>query len=209
MLPDLAHLILFMAATIILNLIPGSDVLFIGSQAVVNKKQGIFAVIGTSTGVIIWIGFTVIGLTEILHHSIWLFNLVKFAGAAYLLYLAWQAFFLADDKIHLNKAYNETRLKTFCKGILVNLSNPKVGLFFVTFLPQFVNQSRGFIWLQLLSLGICFITSGTIVNLAYALLFASVKDKFLKHLGFRKILNKLTGIIFLGLAIKIATAHNS
>lgn len=212
MLPNMTHFILFMSATVLLNLTPGSDVLFIGSQTLTSREQGIFATIGTMTGVAIWVLFTVFGLTSVLHQSIWLFNFIKFGGAVYLLYLAWQAFFTnsnSDSDMQITASSRSTKFKIYRKGILVNLSNPKVGLFFLTFLPQFIDQSKGGVWLQLLSLGICFIISGTLVNLMYVELFAHFKNRLTQHLGVRKILNKLTGTIFVLLALKVATTHQN
>lgn len=210
MLPDTANFILFMGATVLLNLTPGSDVLFIGSQSLVSRRHGILALLGTSTGIAIWIGLTVIGLTAVVKQSVWLFDMIKIFGALYLLFLAWQAFFLRStnnlspglQKSGVNAVYS------YYKGVLTNILNPKVGLFFITFLPQFINTRHGTVSLQLLSLGICFIISGTLVNLMYVFLFAYIKDKMFNSFGFKRILNKITGLIFCVLAYEIIMAKS-
>jgi threonine/homoserine/homoserine lactone efflux protein len=211
MLPDITHLLFFMFATLLLNLTPGSDVLFIGSQSLISRRHGILALLGTSTGIAIWIGLTVIGLAQVLHRSIWLFNMIKFIGAAYLLFLAWQAFFSnkTDGLLSIRSHAKQDSRHSYYKGVLTNVLNPKVGLFFLTFLPQFINTSRGLVWLQLLSLGICFIISCTLVNLMYVFIFTYMKDRMFENLGFRKILDKITGVIFCALALKIITAKPS
>jgi len=212
MLPDTAHLLLFIFATLLLNLTPGSDVLFIGSQSLVSRRNGILALLGTSTGIAVWIGLTVIGLAEVLRHSVWLFDMIKIIGAVYLLFLAWQAFFSnkSDDlSSSIRQHAKSDSMHSYYKGILTNILNPKVGLFFLTFLPQFINTSRGLVWLQLLSLGICFIISGTLVNLMYVFVFTYMKDRMFENLGFKKTLNKITGVIFCALAYKIITAKPS
>jgi threonine/homoserine/homoserine lactone efflux protein len=210
MLPDTAHFLLFLGATILLNFTPGSDVLFIGSQTLISRRHGVFALLGTSTGIAVWICLTVIGLAAVIRHSIWLFNMIKIIGAAYLLFLAWQAFFVnkADDTLSIIEHAGKDSKHSYYRGVLTNILNPKVGLFFITFLPQFINPIHGLVWLQLLYLGICFIISGTLVNLIYVLLFSYLKDRMFKNLGFKKVINKITGAIFCILAYKIATAKS-
>ncbi len=90
MLPNFSHFILFAMATLILNLIPGTDVLYVASQSLRSKQQGMLATLGVSTGCLAYVFLTTMGLTAILSRSVIVFNLVKFAGAAYLFYLAWK-----------------------------------------------------------------------------------------------------------------------
>jgi threonine/homoserine/homoserine lactone efflux protein len=208
MLPDYPSLLLFLSATLILNLIPGADVLYVASQSLISKKQGIFAVLGGSTGISIYILGTAFGLSEVLRHSMTAFNLIKIIGALYLAYLAWQAFFKPHtDNFHMDNNKKLSELQAYLKGILTTVLNPKVGLFFLTFLPQFTDVHRGKVWLQLISLGGCFIISGALVNLMYVFVFEYLK----KHLFFKppiqKWFNKITGLIFCALALKVLTAR--
>src|SRR5687767_14224684 len=99
MLPDYPNLILFLMATLALALIPGTDVLYIASQSMINKRQGILATFGISTGISIYILATAFGLAGILHQSSFAFNLIKIVGSGYLLYLAWQIFTKKESKI--------------------------------------------------------------------------------------------------------------
>lgn len=207
MLPDYSSLLFFLTATLILNLIPGTDVLYVASQSLVNKKQGIWAVFGISTGIGVYIVCTAFGLAEILRYSATAFDLVKIIGAIYLGYLAWQAFTRphTDDMSKSNKKLSG--FQAYSKGILTTVLNPKVGLFFLTFLPQFTDIHRGKMWLQLLSLGGCFIVSGTLVNLMYVFIFGYCRKYLFSKAYIQKWFNKITGLIFCALALKVLTAR--
>lgn len=207
MLPDYPSLLLFLTATIALNLIPGSDVLYIASQSLINKRQGTLAAFGISTGISLYILATVIGLAEVLSHSSIAFNVIKIIGAIYLLYLAWQALCKPSTANLQTEGKELLGFQAFHKGILTTLLNPKVGLFFLTFLPQFVDANRGKVWLQLLSLGICFIVSGTLVNLMYVFLFEYFREHLFSKAIVQKWFNKITAFIFCALALKVLTAR--
>ena len=137
------HFLVFMTATAILNLMPGCEVMFIASQSLIHKRNGILATLGTSTGIGIYIFLTVSGLTAILQHSTFLYDMIKIAGAGYLLYLACGALFAKQELVRHIMSNELTGFKSYYKGILTNLLNPKVGIFFITFLPQFVNTKEG------------------------------------------------------------------
>lgn len=209
MLPEYPQLALFLTATVILNLTPGSDVLYIASQSFLGSKQGIFAALGISTGIIIYVVATAFGLSEVFHNLPLIFELIKLIGALYLFYLAWRAFFKTEPIRLVENHVQSSFLKSYYVGFFNSLLNPKVGLFFITFLPQFSDTARGKIWLQLLSLGGCFIISGTIINIMYALLISHSKDRLFKKSKIQSWLNKATGILFFGLALKVLTARQN
>lgn len=200
---EFSQFLVFMIATAILNLTPGCDVMFVASQSLIHKRNGILAVFGASTGIGIYILLTVAGLTAILQHSIVLYDAIKIAGGGYLLYLAYKAFFTNQDLAKHINANELSGFNSYYKGMVTNLLNPKVGIFFITFLPQFVNVKAGHVGLQLLILGLYFLFSGTIVNLMYSLLFFSFKEKLLAKLNFTRWFNKLIGCIFCVMAVKI------
>jgi threonine/homoserine/homoserine lactone efflux protein len=209
MLPNYPSLILFLTATITLNLIPGTDVLYIASQSMINKRQGILAVFGISTGGSLYVLATAFGLAGILQYSPFVFNLIKIVGAGYLLYLAWQLFTKKESKMVIAREKEMLGCSAYYKGIYTSLLNPKVGLFFLTFLPQFVDPAQGKVWAQLLSLGVCFIISGTLVNIMYAFLFVQLRKKFFTKMHLQKWLDKLTAFIFCAIAFKIITAKQN
>lgn len=202
---DYHQFIVFMLATVVLNLTPGCDVMFVGSQSLIHKRNGLLATLGVATGIAIYVVLSVAGLTLILQKSVVAFNLIKYVGVFYLLYLAWNSFFSKQD---LYLQANQARgASSYYSGVLTNLLNPKVGIFFITFLPQFVDQTRGHVGLQMLLLGMCFLISATTVNICYALLFYHFKQRMLGNLRFTKWLNKLTGIVFCAMAYKVITSR--
>ena len=209
MLLDYPNFILFLTASISLVLIPGSDVLYIASQSMLHKRQGILAALGISTGIVIYILLTSFGLAEIMSQSPLIFNLTKIVGAGYLLYLAWNLFFQKESQLLVIKSQTASAKSASYKGIYTTLLNPKVGLFFLTFLPQFMSPARGRIWLQLLSLGVCFIVIGTIINLIYACLFTQLREILFKKLHAQKWLDKLTSFVFCLIAFRILTAKQN
>lgn len=208
MLPDYPSLILFLTATITLNLIPGTDVMYVASQSMINRRQGILATLGISAGIAVYIIATAFGVAGLIQHSPFFFNLIKIVGAFYLFYLALKILNRKEMDLKIEK---NTKVKNsaFYKGVGTTLLNPKVGLFFLTFLPQFIDPAKGKIWLQLISLGICFIISGTLVNLMYAFLFDQLREKFLSKTRIQKWLDRFTAIIFCIIAFKIISSKQS
>lgn len=207
MLPDYPSLILFLTATVTLNLIPGADVMFVASQSMINKRQGILATFGISVGITIYILATTFGVASIIQHSSLMFNTIKIVGAIYLFYLAVQIFSKKETTLQVKKIKKAN--SAFYKGICTTLLNPKVGLFFLTFLPQFVDPTKGQIWLQLLSLGICFVISGTLVNLMYAFLFIQLSEKIFSKGHVQKWLDRFTAFVFCVIAFKILTSEQA
>lgn len=209
MFPDFSQLILFITATILLNLTPGADVLYISNKSLQGLKQGVIATLGIGTGIFIYAFATAFGLSSFLKESPLIFNIVKIIGAIYLIYLAWQSFTQQSSSLISSQLHQTKGWKTFKNGVLTNLLNPKVGIFFLTFLPQFVNLEAGSIQLQLLTLGILFVISGTIINLGYALLISRLNQFILCSQMTQKIINKLTGFIFCALAYKVLVAESN
>lgn len=193
MLPDLAHFVLFLTSTLLLNLIPGSDVLYIASQSLQSHKNGLLAALGIGVGICFYVVASTFGLTVILLKSPLLFRCIKAAGAIYIIYIAWQIFHSPLFETGLKETVS-TGFKTFYRRVINTLLNPKVGIFFITFLPQFIEPTRGKVWLQLLSLGICFIISGTIINSMYAFTFSKLKKKLFSHIFIKRWLHKIVGV---------------
>ena len=201
--PDLSHFIMFAIAALILNLIPGTDVLYVASQSLRSKKQGLVATLGVSTGCLAYVFLTTMGLTAILSRSIVVFDLVKFAGAGYLFYLAWKLWRQPQGALHVEEAPKAMAFQSYYRGVCTNLCNPKVGLFFLTFLPQFVDVAQGHVPMQILIFGLYFIVSGTLVNLLYVLLFVHLKDRVLTHFPLQKWLNKISACLFSAIALEV------
>ena len=204
---DSSTLIFFTTASILLALAPGPDNIFVLSQAAMKGKLvGIVVTLGLCTGLIVHTSAVALGVAAIFHASALAFNLLKFAGAAYLLYLAWGAFRAGTSTLD-TKASQEIGLPRFyLRGIIMNVTNPKVSIFFLAFLPQFTKPENGSLPLQLAALGGIFILSTLLVFGAISLL-AGVMGQWLRRSErAQKILNKTAGAIFAGLALKLATA---
>lgn len=203
---DCSTLLLFTAASILLALTPGPDNIFVLTQsALKGKRVGIVVTLGLCTGLIVHTSAVALGVAAIFHASALAFNLLKFAGAAYPLYLAWGAFRAGTSTLD-TKASQEIELPRFyLRGIIMNVTNPKVSIFFLAFLPQFTKPENGSLPLQLVALGGIFILSTLLVFGAISLL-AGVMGQWLRRSErAQKVLNKTAGAIFAGLALKLAT----
>ncbi len=169
---EFGELLTFLVATVILNLTPGSDVLFVATQSIGGGlKGGISAAFGVSFGIIFHICAVAFGLAELLTYYPMAFHAVKLAGAAYLFFLAYQSLKNGTIDFENVQSSNLKVQANFLRGVLTNILNPKVALFFLAFLPQFIHAERGSLIQQTFFLGAIFIVSGTLINLSYAVLF--------------------------------------
>ena len=166
------HWHLFIITTIIMSLIPGIAMLFTISQSAQNGfKTGVIACLGVELGTFIYLLISLVLLLTLFHTAHWVFETIQIGGALYLLYLGIMAFaHIKQSQITLNKPKTHLYKKVFLKGCLINLLNPKIGLFFLAFLPQFVDPHAPKLWLQLFVLGVIFNLAGVVVNLLAALI---------------------------------------
>jgi threonine/homoserine/homoserine lactone efflux protein len=197
----------FILAGILLNITPGADTMYILTRSIAQgKKAGIVSVLGISTGCFFHTLCAAFGLSLVLATSATLFTLIKYAGAGYLVYLGSK---ILKDRAPLFErhevAFARTDLlKIYRQGVLTNVLNPKVALFFVSFLPQFIHPAYVRGPLPFLILGATFLTTGTLwcLFLAYA---ASVMTHTLReneHIG--RILQQVSGVVFIGLGLQLA-----
>lgn len=194
----------FLIATIVLNLTPGSDVLFVGAQSATHgTRGGLLAALGVSAGVVFHIGAASVGLVQLLTTYPFALTVVKIIGATYLLYLAWASWHTKDISWTNKNASQSALGKVFIRGALTNILNPKVALFFLAFLPQFLRVEQGAVFLQTLKLGGTFIVSATIVNSLYAILFAFVRNQIQGSKRFNQYINRISAGIFGILAAKL------
>lgn len=200
------NLSLFFITSILLNLTPGNDMLYVASRSISQGiKAGIISAIGIFAGSFVHIFAAVLGLSLIISRSAYLFQLIKFAGAAYLIYLGIKAL-LSKQAIETKKEKNERTdyRNLFKQGVLTNALNPKVAIFFLSFLPQFINASSPVFKLQLFTLGLWFALQGTLVLIIVACILGKTKDFFNKNPKVWMIQEKISGFILIGLGVKIA-----
>jgi threonine/homoserine/homoserine lactone efflux protein len=193
-------LLTFLGAGIVLNLTPGADVAFtMASGLKGGKRSGIAAAIGITTGSLVHTFLAAFGLAAVLISYPIAFDAIRYLGAAYLLYLAWQAWTQTGSQSKSEGA--SSMRQAIAQGFLTNILNPKVALFILAFLPQFTNPQNGPVWLQMLILGGLFSSTGIIVTIAYGLLAGTLSDKL--H-SYQRPFNKITAFIFGGLAARLA-----
>lgn len=198
----------FMAAATLLVLFPGPNVLYIVSQGIgQGRRAGVVSALGVETGSMVHVTAAVLGLSALLASSANAVNAVKYAGAAYFLYLGVKAL---RSKSHGDEAAEQSVAAKplrgiYVQGIIVNLFNPKVALFFLAFLPQFVDPSRGSVSLQLLLLGLTMVTLGTISDLSYALLSGTGRNLFFARRGSSPVSRYLTAGFYFVLAFVALT----
>jgi threonine/homoserine/homoserine lactone efflux protein len=200
------NLYLFFITSLLLNFAPGNDMLFVASRSVsYGVKAGIASAAGVFAGCFVHILGAVLGLSIIISKSAYLFGLIKYAGAAYLVYLGVRAV-LSKQAIDPKKDEpgNAGYLSLFKQGALTNALNPKVAIFFLSFLPQFVEIHSPFVKVQLLILGLWFAMQGTLVLIIVACILGKAKDFFSRNPKVWQIQEKVTGFILIGLGIKIA-----
>lgn len=197
----------FLLASVLLALAPGPDNLFVLTQsALLGRTSGLVVTLGLCTGLLVHTLAVACGVAAIFQASATAFSLLKFAGAGYLLYLAWQAFRAADQK--LDGGARPLGLgQLYRRGIIMNLTNPKVSIFFLAFLPQFADPARGAMMLQFIVLGALFIIATILVFGTIALLAGALGEWMQKSPRVQSVMNKVAALVLLGLALKIATAH--
>ena len=202
----------FIIAGILLNLTPGQDTLYILGQSLSNgRKAGIISVFGISTGALIHILFASLGLSAILMTSALLFSIIKYIGAAYLIYLGVSALRkrTKNPKQHNFKHGQMKYDRIYRRGIITNLLNPKVAIFFLSFLPQFINPSYTSSPIPFVILGGIFICTGTIWCIVVALASSSMAQLLNTKPIFRPLMEKIAGSIFILLGLKLAFEKNN
>ncbi len=182
LLPEWPVFLAFVGAGLALNIVPGADMTFIiAAAARGGKRAGVVAALGIGAGTLAHIVAAVAGLSAILASSQLLFDLIKYAGAAYLLWLAFAL--IRDGGAGSGATLPQPTVqggRLFRSAVLVNILNPKVALFFLAFLPQFVDPAAAMPALQILALGLWFDFAGTLVNIVIALAAAGTAAR-LRH----------------------------
>ena len=197
----------FFAASVVMGLAPGPDILFVLTQsALYGARAGFATTCGLITGLLVHITAVSLGVAALFQSSATAFNVLKFAGAAYLLYLAWLSFRSGTSKASLQKAQFPGYGTLYRRGVIMNITNPKVTLFCLAVLPQFVEPERGHPTLQILSLGGLYELACLIVFTAIAALGGRMATWFNRSDRAQMLMNRIAGCIFLGLALRLAFA---
>lgn len=171
-----------------------------------GKQAGLLSALGIGTGTLIHCIFAVLGLSIIIAKSAFAFQMVKYVGAAYLIFLGIKMLTAKNENdFKLNeKIKTVSNKKIYLSGVLTNVLNPKVALFFLAFLPQFIKPSHIENPMPFLILGLTFVTSGTLWCLILALFSSKLSSRIRENYGIKKWLDRITGGIFIVLGIRLA-----
>ena len=196
-------IITFVAASVVLSLVPGPDNIFVMSHSALKGwRIGFYTTLGLCTGLIGHTVLVAIGVSVIFQTSAIAFNGLKIIGAFYLLYLAWLS--VQNKELNLGGTDKDsTNRSYYFTGVIMNLTNPKVALFFLVFLPQFVNTSNDNVSIQIFLLGLLFILSALCVFTLIAYLASFLEDVLKKSKTVNKNLNILAALIYFALAINL------
>ncbi|MEH6936880.1 LysE family translocator [Bacillus sp. JJ664] len=201
---DLTIYLSFIGVSLLLIIAPGPDNIFVMAQSIsYGKKEGIATAFGLCSGVTIHTLAASIGLSAILYQSNIAFSILKYLGAFYLLYLAFQAFRSSNEVGEFAKPKKQTLPALYRRGFLMNVLNPKVSLFFLAFLPQFIEKNGISVPLQMIILGLTFMILTLIVFSIVAIFAGSLGEKLLQNEKSSRIINLSQGAIFTGIGLKL------
>lgn len=212
----------FFTASLLLAAAPGPDnILVLTQSAFYGRKTGILITLGLCTGLLGHTAAVVLGVAALIKSSALAFSILKLTGAAYLLYLAWKSVrpsvssgiqesasesdMSSSEKLRKTP---ESAWKLYTKGIFMNITNPKVAMFFIAFFPQFVDPKAGNVNIQMIMLGLLFILATVIVFGSIAMTAGTIKDILFESEKTKKIIDWLAASVFAGLAVKLAVSEN-
>lgn len=202
--PEKAAFLTFVVAALALNIAPGPDMLYvIGRSVGQGRKAGIVSSLGVFVGCWVHILAAAFGIAALLRSSPLAFNVVRYAGAAYLIYLGIRMLAQKTD-LASQQLKTESLATIFRRGAITNMLNPKVAIFFLAFLPQFIDAHRGGVALQIVLLGLIFNIGGTLVNLAVAYAGGTLGELLRRNQSIARLQRRFTGLIFVGLGLRLA-----
>lgn len=208
--PDASTFELFLAAALIFLLVPGPSVLYVVARSVdQGRLAGLVSVLGIQLGTTVHIAFAAAGLSAILASSAAAFALVKWVGVAYLVWLGIQRFLTRDEDEEPDTVDPAPLYRVFSQGILVNILNPKTALFFLAFLPQFVDPSRGSAWLQVVVFGATLAALGVCTDGMYALAGGSIGEMVRQNASLRRARRYVSGGVYLALGALAAVTGSA
>ncbi|MDR6224106.1 LysE family translocator [Desmospora profundinema] len=197
----------FIGLAVLLTLAPGPDILFVITQSIASSRQaGIAIALGLCSGLLVHTVFAAVGVSAILHQSATAFQAVKMAGAAYLLFLAWQSWRTSRQASlkEASSAAGQGFIALYRRGVWMNLLNPKVSLFFLAFLPQFITPGGAPVSLQMMVLGLLFLAQALAVFVMVAWLAQRLGAALFRNPGWAKPIERVKAGIYAWLGIRVA-----
>lgn len=210
--PGIDHFFVFLTAGLLLNISPGPDMLYVATRSSTQGRMaGIVSSLGIGTGSLVHVTAAALGLSALIFYSTLAFDVIKWVGAGYLVFLGLKAIRSAQTgETNENDNLDHPPLSLpaiYRKGIWINLLNPKVALFFMAFLPQFVDPDSSHFALNIILLGLIFNVCGTSVNIIVAFFFARLGRWLARHRLFHKVKAWLSGTVYILLGIGIAISR--
>lgn len=196
---------LFLIASALLTIAPGPDIVYVLTRGITQgRRAGFAAALGFATGVIFHTALAVLGIAALIRSSEFAFSLVRYAGAAYLIYLGVRTL-MSQGALQVGS--DNTRISlwsVYKQSVIGNALNPKVTLFFLSFLPQFINVNAGNVELQMVSLGVLFMLQTVLIFGAIAFFSGSIGDRLRSNPAIANRLNIFAGAVFIALGIRVA-----
>lgn len=207
---DGSSLALFVLAAWVLLITPGPAVLYIVARSVdQGRLAGIVSTLGVGAGTFVHVAAATLGISALLVSSALAFSVVKYVGAAYLVYLGVRMLRTRDVQRQPSAPQSQTLVRIFCDGVIVNALNPKTALFFFAFLPQFVDASRGLVALQVFALGATFVIMGIFSDGLWALLAGSVGYWLKRNARYLRAQRYFAGSVLIALGVATAVSGTS
>lgn len=204
---DTQTLLAFVGAGLLLNITPGPDVLYIvGRSLSQGRMAGVVSALGISAGCLVHVAAAAFGLSALMTTMPLAYDVVRYSGAAYLVWLGLRAFMSRAGALAVQPMTRVSPWVIFRQGMVTNTLNPKVALFFLAFLPQFTDATRGPLALQFVVLGLSFITNGLVVCVGYAVAASWLGGWLTARYDIHTWLNRVMGALFIGLGVRLALA---
>jgi threonine/homoserine/homoserine lactone efflux protein len=204
--PDTSTLLVFGLAAVVLVAVPGPNLIYIVTRSVSEgRTAGLVSAAGVETGTLVHVAAAAVGVSALLASSAAAFAIVKYAGAAYLVYLGLRALSRKEDapSPQIDRA---PHARIYRQALLVQLLNPKVAIFFLSFLPQFIDPARGQVTLQILVLGSLLTAIGLLSDVVYAIAASAVGAWLSARSGFERTQRRISGVVYIGLGAAAARA---
>jgi threonine/homoserine/homoserine lactone efflux protein len=198
--PSAGTLLVFAATALVLIAIPGPNHVYIAARSLSQgRAAGVASAFGVETGTLVHVGAAAAGLSAVIASSATAFNVVRYLGAAYLVYLGIRALVRRDDREAAAATADTPLRRAYLEGVMVNVLNPKVALFFLAFLPQFVHPDQGPVVTQTLILGAVIFPLALAADLVYAFAAGAIGLRLRGRAGFARRGRRLTGGVYLAL----------
>jgi threonine/homoserine/homoserine lactone efflux protein len=208
--PTASTIALFLLAATALAVVPGPAVAYIVTQSIdQGRRAGLVSALGVASGGLVHVAAATVGLSALIASSATAFTVVKLVGAAYLIVVGVRRILAGEGEEPESRALRAPLRRIYRQGVIVNILNPKTALFFLAFLPQFVDPDRGSVWPQVAMLGVAFVSVAVLSDLSYALVADAIAGRIRRTGTGAKVRRWLTGGVFVALGITAAAARRS